>query len=693
MLAATVAMVSGPAVSHADTGLTPPAYGAASTTHLNGGLRSDIAGSAFVDKAGEFHWTTGYTGYAEDPSQGWAKTFTNTDLGAVDAGYGTTTQETTADAFYGTPGSLCYQLDKRSTFPLLSPQEDDHCDILGVWIDPATGTWHAVINDEFQFDPWQTTGVGATIAQRIHTGHHNNRILLATSDDKGESWQYQGPALTSAWDDNGLIDSAASPGQTYPFGNSGPRLFVDYSTGYFYLSYNVKIYQKPASATVASWTEMARAPISGGMASGTWQKYYDGSWSQPGIGGIDGNVGDPIGLNVSYDPKSDVVAFGGKGADGSPVDFRAFKVASDHLFTFGNVSGNLYTANTLAHTITTANGSAVAQVDYTDPATGLAVDVLPVKDQYVDGKKVVSGGIQITQTDPKTGEKHVQMAMTGSILFIDSATHRLYQPRPNNESAITYDAYSQTYRIVGYDGYVYDTADLGDPNSWTVVGSSPSGSTGGYLTSLDYGSLTNQNVSGRSYQTVSDLSGAVTTVMMGAHTNQSSYTKQRKPVDAEGRTVDVASAYTVKIGHQTVGPQGKNAPHATWKLVPIADTYSKGYDSGFYKLQSAVDGSFLQVDGVTPANQRAMGAQATTGPERDNFDPAGNNGNGTPGGSDQWYLQAVAASGTTSLADSHTYRLVNRNSGLALEFAQGRFRLAQQSSDDLNQYVTLTTVP
>jgi hypothetical protein len=35
---------------------------------------------------------------------------------------------------------------------------------------------------------------------------------------------------------------------------------------------------------------VARAPLSGKMATGTWQKWYNGSWSQPGVGGLESNM-------------------------------------------------------------------------------------------------------------------------------------------------------------------------------------------------------------------------------------------------------------------------------------------------------------------------------------------------------------------------------------------------------------------
>ncbi|MGN8027237.1 hypothetical protein [Microbacterium sp. 22242] len=695
-----VAALAVPAAAGADTTPTPPQYTAAATGKISGSLLSDIAGSAFVSKDGQFHWSNGDTPYDSNPAHHWARTFTNTDLGAVTAGIGSTTQLNQAPAYYADPNTICHQLDKDPTFPIPSPQQDDHCDVIGVWVD-AQGTWHALLNDEYQFDPWQTKGANATIAEKVSTGHHNNRILLATSQDAGASWQYAGPALTSAWDDDQVIDATASPGQSYPFGNSGCRLFIDYSTGYFYITYNVKIYKKPASATLASWTEMARAPISGGMASGTWQKWRNGSWSEPGIGGIDGNVNPVGGLNVSYDPATDRIAWQGSGANAS-ASYEAARVQADHLIVFADDAGNTYTANTLAHTIVnnaTGQSAPDRTVGYHDAVTGQDMTLRAVDDRYENGVKVVTGGIYVTQTDPASGASQTVDLITNSAYYKDPVSNHLYLPAANNESAISYNAFSGKYRIVGYDGNVYETADLGDPNSWKVVGVMPAGSNGGYLTSLDNGSLTNQNVTGRSFLTISDLSGTVVDVEQTAGSGTAAVSSEYLPQDVTGDPVSQDSSYVLRVGGKAVtanrgpgldGGNGAATAASGWKLVPVKDPRSAdGDNSGFYRLVDPSTGKTLQVSGSTPAEQRAVDAVVAVGAQQADAQPLTATSLGTPGGSDQWYLQRVATSGT-SLDGSATYRLVNRNSGLALQYVNERMRLEQQAPGDASQYVTLT---
>jgi hypothetical protein len=335
-------------------------------------------------------------------------------------------------------------------------------------------------------------------------------------------------------------------------------------------------------------------------------------------------------------------------------------------------------------------------VTYTDPVTGQDMTLKAVDDVWVNGVKTVTGGIYVTQADPNSGVSQTVDLMTNSAYYKDASGH-IYLPAANNESAISYNAFAGLYRIVGYDGNVYETADLGDPNSWKVVGLMPAGSNGGYLTSLDDGSLTNQNVTGRSFLTVSDLSGTVVDIDQVEATNQTVVSKQYVPSDTDGNAVTEDGSYILRVGGKAVnadggpslvGGDGVATSSSSWQLVPVADPNSPSNDSGFFRLVNPANGQDLQIAGDGIVAQRAMGAVATVGDKQADGKPMTSSSLGSTGGSDQWYLQRVATDGT-SLANSTTYRLVNRNTGLALEFSDGRMRLAQQTPGDAGQYVTL----
>ena len=66
---------------------------------------------------------------------------------------------------------------------------------------------------------------------------------------------------------------------------------MDTASGYFYVYYSSRIVPKGgAGGNTDSLAHVARAPISGKLATGTWQKWYDGAWSQPGVGGLESNM-------------------------------------------------------------------------------------------------------------------------------------------------------------------------------------------------------------------------------------------------------------------------------------------------------------------------------------------------------------------------------------------------------------------
>jgi hypothetical protein len=119
-------------------------------------------------------------------------------------------------------------------------------------------------------------------------GIHYDAIDYAVSADQGKTWKIEGHAITSPYPTI-REDDAAFPNQTYDYGDGDPRLFVDTASGYFYLFYSSRLVDK--GGTWEDFFEhVARAPIADKMATGSWQKWYDGSWSQPGVGGKESNV-------------------------------------------------------------------------------------------------------------------------------------------------------------------------------------------------------------------------------------------------------------------------------------------------------------------------------------------------------------------------------------------------------------------
>ncbi|SEG80565.1 hypothetical protein SAMN05216223_11255 [Actinacidiphila yanglinensis] len=153
--------------------------------------------------------------------------------------------------------------------------QKNFCDLLGTWVDPDTGNWYGLVHNEFTPQPFGD-------------GIHYDAIDYAESTDQGRTWTIKGHALTSPYSTK-RGDNAAFPQQTYYYGDGDQRLFVDTASGYFYVYYGSRAVDKNGSWK-AFYEHVARAPLSGKMAPGSWQKWYDGSWSQPGTGGKESNI-------------------------------------------------------------------------------------------------------------------------------------------------------------------------------------------------------------------------------------------------------------------------------------------------------------------------------------------------------------------------------------------------------------------
>ncbi|MFG2603557.1 RICIN domain-containing protein [Streptomyces sp. NPDC048514] len=173
--------------------------------------------------------------------------------------------------------------------------QKNYCDLSGVWVDPDTGAWYGLVHNEFTPQPFGD-------------GLHYDGIDYAVSTDRGRTWTIKDHVITSPYS-TGRGDTAAFPNQTYSYGDGDQRLFVDTASGYFYVYYGSRIVDKNGGWK-AFYEHVARAPISAKMAPGSWRKWYDGAWTQPGTGGRESNIvpvdaGHPTGYtpaSAEYDP-------------------------------------------------------------------------------------------------------------------------------------------------------------------------------------------------------------------------------------------------------------------------------------------------------------------------------------------------------------------------------------------------------
>ncbi|SIR96921.1 RICIN domain-containing protein [Microbacterium sp. RURRCA19A] len=156
-----------------------------------------------------------------------------------------------------------------------SYSQKNFCDLAGVWVDPDSGDWYGLVHNEFTGSPFGD-------------GSHFDAIDYAVSSDQGKTWTIRDHALTSPFSTT-RGDSTAFPNQTYYYGDGDQRLFVDAASGYFYVYYGSRVINKTGGWT-SFQSHVARAPIADKMAPSSWRKWYNGAWTEPGVGGRESSL-------------------------------------------------------------------------------------------------------------------------------------------------------------------------------------------------------------------------------------------------------------------------------------------------------------------------------------------------------------------------------------------------------------------
>jgi hypothetical protein len=261
----------------------------------------DTPASPFLDEDGSFHFGESHANYGNEPDG------SNGDIRQWNWYTGTNFDTATPDAALNASGTnpdttnFCNSspTGKESTKAAAGSgyTQPNYCDITQMWVDPDTGDWYGLVHNEFTPQPFGD-------------GLHYDAIDYAVSTDKGKTWTIPGHAITSPFSTN-RGDTTAFPQQTYYYGDGDPRLYVDYASGYFYAYYGSRVVNKSGS-WVAFYEHVARAPIADKMATGSWQKWYDGAWTQSGIGGKESNMtpvtdDSPTGYTApdkEYDPST-----------------------------------------------------------------------------------------------------------------------------------------------------------------------------------------------------------------------------------------------------------------------------------------------------------------------------------------------------------------------------------------------------
>ncbi|MFE3108473.1 RICIN domain-containing protein [Kitasatospora indigofera] len=295
VFAATVLTLSGTVTSPASA--TPPAatYTVGVGSPVPYAYPTDTQASPYIDKDGTFWFQQSAALYGASEGRHW-DFYTGTDFdtatrssaisNAVNPANASDKNNDTTWRCNNSPTGL------QATNPPAgsSYSQRNFCDLAGVWVDPDTGDWYGLVHNEFSPQPFGD-------------GLHYDAIDYTVSKDQGRTWDIKSHVITSPYS-TVRGDTTAFPNQTYSYGDGDQRLYVDTASGYFYVFYGSRIVDKNGG-WAAFYEHAARAPISAKMAPSSWQKWYDGAWTQPGVGGQESNM-VPVGSGstTGYTPVS-----------------------------------------------------------------------------------------------------------------------------------------------------------------------------------------------------------------------------------------------------------------------------------------------------------------------------------------------------------------------------------------------------
>jgi hypothetical protein len=158
----------------------------------------------------------------------------------------------------------------------------------GMWYDPAEKKLYAPLHCEYPSVYGGSDEFGTKLNRQIH---------LATSTDKGLTWNYEGPIITRDEPGKPQAESAYS-GSLWDGGEGDFYLYADESHGYIYIYSSHNLWPKPGNTGPRFWAHhVSRCAISDKLAPGKWQKFYNGAWTEPGLGGEASYV---EGCNIIY---------------------------------------------------------------------------------------------------------------------------------------------------------------------------------------------------------------------------------------------------------------------------------------------------------------------------------------------------------------------------------------------------------
>jgi hypothetical protein len=174
----------------------------------------------------------------------------------------------------------------------------------GFWVDAEDGKFYAYFHNE---TGWGAGETGYTAFARKEGEPDFRHIGLMVSDDQGRTWDFKGWILTAhqpSWT-NRYKPDAVEGGQDSDLvflGAGDHSLFVNLQDGYMYLFYGQIAYDLKTNTARKDYVYVARATIESKGLPGAWNKYFEGSFSEPGNMGKETAILEGGAVpNVAYD--------------------------------------------------------------------------------------------------------------------------------------------------------------------------------------------------------------------------------------------------------------------------------------------------------------------------------------------------------------------------------------------------------
>ena len=153
-----------------------------------------------------------------------------------------------------------------------------------LWID-SDGKYYCYFHNE---TAWNAGGTEYT-AKAAAIGEPDFRhIGLMTSNDAGKNWDFEGWVLsanevcyTTAYRPDGLTTGGQSS-DIVSLGAGDNSLYVDTAIGYLYMFYTISNFSMSQDTLIRDGIYVARASIDSKGMPGSWYKYYNGAFTEPG---------------------------------------------------------------------------------------------------------------------------------------------------------------------------------------------------------------------------------------------------------------------------------------------------------------------------------------------------------------------------------------------------------------------------